>query len=147
MFVGDRFWSKVKKTDGCWMWTGGYFAAGYGAFSDGGRLLKAHRFAYEWERGPIPDGLHLDHLCRNRACVNPDHLEPVTCRENILRGIGLAAKNAVKTHCKRGHDLSTHASLVRGQRICRICGREKVRLHRLKRKLAVLLHGIEIEEV
>ena len=82
----ERFWAKVKKTDGCWLWTGWKNDRGYGNFEvDSTRTVKAHRFAYEVLVGPIPDGLTLDHLCRNPSCVNPEHLEPVTLRENIMR--------------------------------------------------------------
>ena len=87
--ISARFWAKVDKTETCWLWTGGQ-SAGYGRFGFKGRPnLGAHRFAYELLVGPIPPGLDLDHLCRVRNCVNPDHLEPVTRRENLLlRGGG-----------------------------------------------------------
>jgi hypothetical protein len=80
-----RFWARVHHDDGCWMWTG-TLNKGYGMFSFGGKTRRAHRFAYEALVGPIPEGLALDHLCRNPACVNPAHLEPVTWRENVYRG-------------------------------------------------------------
>ena len=93
--------------DGCHNWLGAYDHHGYGRFYD--RKIKkavfAHRTAYELFVGPIPEGLTLDHLCRNRGCVNPRHLEPVTHQVNILRGVGLAAQRAKQTHCKRGHEL------------------------------------------
>src|ERR1035437_6893898 len=103
-----RFWAKVDKTEDCWNWTAHTDGMGYGQLAKPGQhggLVVAHRFAYELLVGPIPEGLQLDHLCRNRACVNPDHLEPVTRRVNILRGVGFGAVNAKKTECPRGHPL------------------------------------------
>lgn len=91
----------------CWTWRGKYIHNGYGQMWQK-RIRKsvyAHRYAYEQFVGPIPDGLQLDHLCRNRGCVNPAHLEPATNRVNVLRGMGPTALNARKTHCKRGHPL------------------------------------------
>ncbi len=106
--MGDhvRFWSKVRKTDTCWIWTSAIIPSGYGTFWIDGGTQYAHRLAYEWVVGPIAPGLQLDHLCRVRECVRPDHLEPVTGRVNILRGVGPAAINARKTHCPQGHPLS-----------------------------------------
>ena len=88
----------------CWNWTGALFHDGYAQMSmpQGAgptRATGAHRVSYEHHRGPIPDGLTLDHLCRNKRCINPDHLEPVPIRENILRGEGLAPKNLAKAFC------------------------------------------------
>ena len=87
----ERFWPKVDKTETCWIWIGAIGTGGYGNFWVGpDRLsdrMRAHRFAYESMVGPIPEGLDLDHLCRNRACVNPAHLEPVTRRVNLRRGV------------------------------------------------------------
>jgi hypothetical protein len=89
------------------------------------RREYAHRVAYSRAKGPIPAGFHIDHLCRNRLCVNPDHLEAVDPKTNILRGVGAPAQNALKTHCVRGHEFTpgnTHLSPA-GWRICRICQR------------------------
>jgi hypothetical protein len=128
--VMERFWEKVEKTGGCWNWTAGLNAAGYGMFSDGKTRL-AHRFAYEMVVGKIPDGLQLDHLCRNRSCVRPDHLEPVTNRENCLRGESPFAKHARQTHCVNGHEFTPEntylypppgvVSKYTPRRACRAC--------------------------
>lgn len=85
--VWVRFWQKVERTDECWLWAGAVNDSGYGAIWDGYRLVYAHRLSYEMHGGAIPDGMQLDHLCRVRRCVNPAHLEPVTHRENIDRGV------------------------------------------------------------
>lgn len=86
----------------------------------------AHRVYYEARFGPIPAGLQLDHLCRNRGCVNPDHLEPVTCRENLMRGHTVAAANAKKTHCNAGHALAgDNLRVWKGKRYCIVCQRER----------------------
>ncbi len=84
---GERFWAKVDRSGECWLWTGNVYRDGYGQFYVERRQVRAHRWAYESEVGPIPEGLVLDHLCRVRLCVRPSHLEPVTNRENLLRGI------------------------------------------------------------
>lgn len=117
--MSERFWSKVDKTATCWLWTAGKNSGGYGVTYASGRAMVAHRWAYESEVGPIPAGLQLDHLCRVRHCVNPAHLEPVTIRENVLRGVGLSAHNARKTHCPRGHEYDRQYR--DGVRRCRKC--------------------------
>lgn len=128
--LAERFWAKVDKTEGCWNWTASRQArASYGQINVGGRPMLAHRVAWELERGPVPAGMQLDHLCRNRACVNPAHLEPVTLRVNVLRGVGPTAVNAAKTECKRGHTLDD-AYVYKGMRFCRTCQLAKQRLLR-----------------
>ena len=121
--LDQRFWSKVDVAD-CWVWTSAVDFGGYGIFWIGsGVSRKAHRLAYESLVGTIPDGLTLDHLCRNRSCVNPDHLEPCTSGENARRS-PLAPYNvkARWTHCKRGHEFTRENTLIRSaRRSCRIC--------------------------
>src|SRR6266568_5486930 len=103
-----RFWAKVDRSGACWLWTAHVGEDGYGTFSLDGHHQRAHRIAWVLLRGPIPEGLQIDHLCRVRACVNPDHLEPVTQRENILRGEGISALCARRTHCPQGHEYTGH---------------------------------------
>lgn len=138
--LAERFWAKVEKTDWCWHWTAGVDKDGYGRIwvSQKARTRRAHRIAYEMLVGPIPSGLTLDHLCRNPACVNPDHLEPVTNRENILRGNTLQRANALKRECDSGHPFDEANTYVRpnGARTCRICRREYKRRHRIKKRQA-----------
>lgn len=122
----DRFWPKVAKSPGCWNWTAGLDSKGYGQFRvSTQQKIVAHRFAYELLVGPIPAGLQLDHLCRNRQCVNPDHLEPVDSRTNTLRGEGPTAQHARKTHCCHGHELTDDnvRRTKRGARVCLTCER------------------------
>lgn len=120
--LGERFWEKVDRTDTCWLWKGGRRNHGYGGFTISQHKYQAHRVAYELLVGPIPDGLTLDHLCRVRLCVNPDHLEPVTNKENVRRGLW-------KILCKRGHPLSEarHSINKNGNvvRVCRHCAKER----------------------
>lgn len=104
--IEERFWARVAKTSTCWLWTGALSKSGYGVLHFGGRKISAHRHSWQMHRGPMPEGLVTDHLCRVRHCVNPDHLEPVTNGENVLRGIGPAALNKRKTLCVRGHKLT-----------------------------------------
>lgn len=133
----ERLWEKViKHPGGCWEWTG-TVVNGYGQIRRGGKDLpkaKTHRVSYELAYGPIPDGLTIDHLCRNQICVNPAHLEAVDIRENILRGNGPTARQARQTHCKHGHPLSGDNVAIRnrpgGGRRCRTCQRELMRRRR-----------------
>lgn len=109
--------------DGCWIWTGGKQSMGYGwVYIPKLGMRLAHRFTYATLIGPIPEGLELDHLCRVPTCVNPEHLEPVTHRENVLRGQSPTAIHAAKTHCKRGHPFDERNTIWIGtHRRCREC--------------------------
>lgn len=139
----ERFWSKVRVAEsGCWEWTATRSTRGYGRYSIDARPFQAHRVAYEALLGPIPSGLFTDHLCRVRHCVNPAHLEPVTNRENVLRGESHVARLAQRDHCSSGHAYTAESSyLYRGARRCRPC---KIAEHRkARRKLATPGDGQE----
>ena len=117
-------WAKIspEPNSGCWLWDAGGNGNGYGRFRYAGRQRYAHRVVYELLVGPIPDGLQIDHLCRVRCCVNPQHMQPVTQQENIRRGLA-GAHEAVKTHCPHGHAYTLGNTYVnpRGSRECRTC--------------------------
>lgn len=139
--------SRVRAS-GCWEWVGGFSGEGYGSVHIhhvGSR--GAHRVSYAVFIGLVPKGLGLDHLCRNRACVNPWHLEPVTDRVNILRGESPSAVNARKTHCNYGHAFTEEntARDRRGRRSCKECRKRNNRKYRAAR--AALSQGAESQEV
>jgi hypothetical protein len=126
--TAERLMSKIRHVGEHWMWTGAKSGSGYGVLSmptpSGWQPRPAHRIAYELLVGSIPDGLTIDHLCRVRLCVNPAHLEPVTMRENILRGESPTAKNARKTTCDQGHPLRVRPAYP-STRMCRTCANIK----------------------
>lgn len=117
----ERFEAKVERTPTCWLWRASLDHAGYGRFKSG-RHQVAHRWSYEHFVGPIPEGLQIDHLCRTPACVNPEHLEPVTGAENVRRAF------AHITHCPQRHPYSAENTYKRagdGRRYCRECRRAR----------------------
>jgi len=133
----ERFWSRVNKAGAvpeyaphlgpCWEWTAGKVPEGYGTITIDGRITRAHRYSHEQLVAEIPEGLFMDHLCRNRGCVNPSHLEPVTPRENALRAVGSpTADNSLKTHCPSGHSYDEQNTYWdKKGRQCRACARER----------------------
>lgn len=123
--AGQYNWKKIQVTGFCWLWTSVTNEAGYGTMKVRSKFWLAHRWVYEQLVGPIPEGLVLDHLCRVRHCVNPDHLEPVTTGENIRRGLVALER----THCPKGHEYSEDNTYIERQKgvlvakRCRICKR------------------------
>lgn len=116
----ERFEAKIayEPMSGCWLWAACVDRPGYGRFGLRGGTRPAHRIAYEHLVGPIPPGLTIDHLCRQRCCVNPEHMEPVSRGENVLRGESLSAQRARQKRCRRGHSFSRASD---GRRYCRAC--------------------------
>jgi len=128
----DRFWAKVRKdkaTD-CWEWAGALNSGGYGQWAVQGRSRSVHRVAYEALVGPIPEGLTIDHLCQNKVCCNPAHLEPVTAAENRRRAARLI------THCPAGHEYTPENTLRNGagHRYCRACSLPRRRVQHPDRR-------------
>lgn len=118
-----RFWSKVTKTEGCWMWDGANHShKGYGRIDVAGTRWIVHRFSYTLAKGDIPEGYEVDHLCHNTRCVNPEHLEAITPEEHAER-TEQGAYNAARTHCPHGHEYTASNTRVsQGHRHCRSCG-------------------------
>lgn len=143
----DRFWSKVipEPNSGCWLWIGAACPKGYGTAKSDGRTVKVHRLAYTTLVCAVPDGLHLDHLCRTRCCVNPAHLEAVSPLENQRRGL----RGDLTTHCPKGHPYSGR-NLMRNHRsrLCRACIYESnARRRELLRGALLPLAEVDVEEV
>ncbi len=139
----ENIWKFIKipkNTNGCWIWSGSLNIHGYGRFSFNNKTLIAHRFVYEYLIGKIPKGLTLDHLCRIRNCVNPEHLEPVIMSENLKRG--LINQNKEKTHCIHGHKFTKEntSHIIhhgRNERHCRKCGVIRTQKYNHKNKILV----------
>ena len=129
-----QFDEQVSIDEDCWTWLGRLTPGGYGKFRVSGEIFAAHRVSYVQSRGSIPDGLVLDHLCRYRACVNPDHLEAVSQLENVRRGAG----NASKVACQNGHPFEDGnlAPSTAGRRVCRTCHRNYHREYQQKLRAA-----------
>lgn len=137
MTTGSSYQDRILKKifideNGCWNWTGFVHPKGYGLFGYNGKTCLVHRVSYLLFRGSIEDGLTIDHLCRNRKCINPEHLEPVDQRTNVLRGETIAADNISKNFCIRGHSLSGDNLVIRkdGNRECRECRRRRSKEYR-----------------
>lgn len=126
----QRLDEKLDRSGACWIFTGAIATSGYGRIGLGKATLQAHRAAYELFVGPIPDGKHIDHLCRNRLCCNPEHLEPVSQAENNRRAG--AFRRSQQTRCSRGHELTQENSMLttRGTRQCRECHNMRNRARR-----------------
>lgn len=153
----ELFWSRVNKNGPlperrpelgpCWVWTNALDDTGYGTITIGGKRFYAHRFSYELLVEPIPDGLQIDHLCRNRACVRPDHLEPVTNRVNTIRGDGpriTSERGRAIEKCKHGHDFDeANTYWYKGRRQCKECARIRDEAARERKKAERRARGLK----
>lgn len=134
----ERFWGWVDKSDNCWEWVGSKHSSGYGKFAS---VLLAHRYSYELHKGKIPEGLQIDHICFNKSCVNPEHLEAVTPRTNMLRAQFHYGTGAAKTECPQGHPYDENNTTYRNsRRHCKACARERATINSgIKRKELVII--------
>lgn len=138
----QRFFDKVVKTESCWIWSGHITDSGYGQFRYMGKTHRAHRVSYILKHGSIDDSLVIDHLCKNKKCVNPEHLDLVTQKENVSRGLSGKVNNAQsrKTHCPEGHEYSRKTK--NGYRVCGVCrSRQTMQSRKLKMGLQNNPHG------
>lgn len=133
--VERRLSRHVSIEGDCWIWTGSRSGNGYGMIAVDNVRWMAHRYAYTALVGAIPEGLDLDHLCRNRACINPAHLEPVTRSENLKRGAPRGERQRARTHCPHNHPYDEQNTTRRnGRRICKACDRDRARRNREARR-------------
>lgn len=128
------FSRKLDKSGSCWLWTGVVSSNGYGVIQRNGKVIYVHRYSYTYYKGDIPPRYVIDHLCRVPLCVNPKHLEAVTIGENVLRGVGAAARNKLKTECPQGHSYTEDGDVYTSKRgrVCRICRNVSLRKTRVK---------------
>lgn len=141
LYMPRSLWERIERwTDrsgGCWVWTHWLDQDGYAHASYEGKRVRVHRWSWEQVNGPVPPGLELDHLCRTRGCVRPDHLQAVSHRENMMRGVAPSAVNAKKTQCKHGHPFSGENLILQidGRRSCRTCTNRRARTRYWNQKL------------
>lgn len=134
----ERFldWSIPEPNTGCHLWLGDVTNSGYGRFWLNGKNVSAHRIAYEFEHGPIPEGMQIDHLCNTKICVNVRHLRLTTATENLFaaHSNSTARKFSTRSHCSSGHEYTAANTYFHGKhRHCRECNKQRMRQHRLRR--------------
>lgn len=136
MSLDERLERRIQRTASCWLWVGYTKPNGYGSLTLNGRTQYAHRLVYEALVGSIPPGSELDHLCRVRHCVRPDHLQPVSRAENCYRGESIPGRRHRQTHCQHGHEFTPENTSrnSRGHRRCRACDAARARRIRAERK-------------